>query len=72
MCFSGLKDMLWTLLCPSVRIECIDDLSLCIGLVGFVMTWAVEILLAWVTAASVDGGCDKSTVFKVEQTSLRV
>ena len=56
--------MLWTLLCPSVRIESIDDLILCIGLIGFVITWSVEILLARVTAASVDGGCINAQCLK--------
>ena len=48
-----------------MRIHSIDQLSLCIGLISFVMTWPVEVLLAQVTAISVVGGCDEFTALEV-------
>lgn len=55
-----------------MRTEGVDELLLCIGLISFVITWPVVVLLARVTATSVIAGCDESTASEAEQTCLQV
>ena len=49
----------------SVCIENIDELSMCFGLIGFVIIRPVEVLLARVVAASVVGEYNKPTAAEV-------
>ena len=49
----------------SVRIENIDELSMCFGFICFVIRRPVETLLARVVAASVVGACNKSTASEI-------
>lgn len=54
----------------SVCIENVDELSMCFGLISFVIRSPVDVLLARVVAASVVGEYNKPTASEVQRTLL--